>query len=301
MLFETGLAVKPPCEATERMSSRIEMGRTGISDLPLSAVKLISQYARGRLIAGANKYASVSRQWRDADSSSEQLEPLQLFVDLRHMSEAEVARAFSWMAAHGGQVDVLVLGGRPWQPLPPYLFSKAAASLSNLTWLEVQLQHSLVLLAPGLDQLPQLQHLGAAVDVGQDPEGTRWEDDNLEHDEGEPDVVMFLDEEGNAWWNLPYLGQLCPQLTSIHLRLDRPGSFVLLDHDDGRSLGTLLPTKLKQLTLRTEVEQEVMLDAIDLVDLTELEQLTLDGIQVASFTHAGPVTYGAPEQCWRSS
>jgi hypothetical protein len=266
------------------MPRRKHTGTARISDLPLPALKLIIRLACGRLIAGSNKYASVCRQWRDADSN-DQLEPLQLFVDLRHMPEAEVARALSWMAAHGQQVDVLVFGGSRWQELPPLdLLTKAVHSLTSLTWLEVQQRHSLVLLAPVLDQLPQLQHLAAAVDVGEDPEGTRWNDDNLDRNEDEPNVVMFQDDQREAWWEPPYLGQLCPQLTSLHLRLDIPGSFVLMDYQD--QLGGLLPRTLKQLTLSTPYAshhghgEEVMIDAMDLLDLTVLEQLTLDGIQV---------------------
>jgi hypothetical protein len=43
---------------------------TTISDLPIDAIKHITQLARGRIVAGINDYAIVSRRWRDAGNIS---------------------------------------------------------------------------------------------------------------------------------------------------------------------------------------------------------------------------------------
>lgn len=80
---------------------------TTTNDLPQAAVVRITQLARHRVIAGTNKYARVCRQWRDA-SISEDLEPLQLFMDLRHTAGLS-NRVSSWMVVHGQQVEVLVV------------------------------------------------------------------------------------------------------------------------------------------------------------------------------------------------
>jgi hypothetical protein len=145
------------------------MGR--ISDLPPGVVQRIADLARRRRIPGTNKYARVSWQWRTA-SSSEGAEQLQLLVDLHYMSDEEVARARSWMETHGGAVQVLVVSAEGMAPPQQTWFTTAAAaaSLGNLRRLEVDQSDSLFMLAPVLGQLPQLQHLAAAVTTVAYPE-----------------------------------------------------------------------------------------------------------------------------------
>jgi hypothetical protein len=78
------------------------------SDLPQIAIEDMLRRARGRSIAGTNKFAKVCRQWRDAGGVSESL---QLLMDLSHLSEKDLARATNWLSMHGQHVDTLVIEG----------------------------------------------------------------------------------------------------------------------------------------------------------------------------------------------
>lgn len=103
----------------------------------------------------------MCKQWRDAGNLEE---PLQLYVDLRHMSDAEVSSFSAWMSLHGHQVGALVIGANPSTAVPGYgWLVESAAALRRLTRLEVSHKDSLALLAPVLGQLTQLQCL--AVDI----------------------------------------------------------------------------------------------------------------------------------------
>jgi hypothetical protein len=243
------------------------------SDLPVPVVQLISRYARGRKIAGSNKYARVCRQWRSADSQDAD-KPLQLYVNLRHMSEADTVRAFDWMAVHGQHVDALVLQACMKQGLPLDLFSRAAPSLSNLTWLDVVQRHSLVLLAPVLGQLPQLKHLGAAVDMGRSPDQA-----GDGYVSAQEQLSIFLDDSGQPWEEVPDLQQLCPQLEQLDLTINAHRSRHYSVPTDGR-LPLLLPPGLQQLSLTSDWEQRVRLVAASVQHLTALQQLTLDGVEM---------------------
>jgi hypothetical protein len=241
-----------------------------ISDLPLPAVQLLTRHARGKIIQGSNRFACVCRQWRDADSSNEQGDPLQLFADLRHMSDADTSRAITWMTTHGQQVQVLALQGSMEQHLPPGLLGGAVPSLTSLTWLEVSQRHSLVLLAPVLGQLPQLKHLMAAVDLGRHP------DDDAPDDDDEPYTGVFLDPSGQWWEQAPDMQRLCPQLTHLHLRLDAQACYI----QAGTQLAQLLPTQLQQLTFEANLDLLVSCDTAALRHMNALQQLTYDGIEM---------------------
>jgi hypothetical protein len=246
---------------------------TTISDLPTVAIKRITQLARGRIIHGCNGYAVVSRQWRDAgdsSSSSQESEQLQLFLDLADMSEAAINRALDWLARHGKQAGVLVIAsGLPPSVAPDSMYTSVAA-LSYLRRLELMQQHSLVRLAPVLDQLPQLQHLEAHVSMVCDLEG--WDST----DEHAVSQGVFADEAGQYWDDLPDLQQqLCPQLTHLRLLIEPNVYSLWLDEQ----LPLLLPARLKQLEL-LGVQDSVYswLQPRLLSHLTGLQQLTLQRV-----------------------
>jgi hypothetical protein len=248
------------------------MGR----DLPDAVVQRIAKLARSRCILGTNKYARVSRQWRDA-SSSEEPEQLQLFMDLRFMSDEEDAMASRWLDMHGQGVDVLVMaaGGIGAPPTSCYpTLSAAAGALGNLRRLEVHQQHSLSLLAPVLGQLLQLQHLAVEVSMACKPPDQgfmKW---------GEKVDGVLQDHYGHRWEQVPDLQQLCSRLTHLHLRLDWEEG----DLETDPRLPRLLPATLQHLTLSTQQPQEweVWLRPIALTHLAALQQLRLDGVVVSA-------------------
>jgi hypothetical protein len=257
------------------------MGRA--SDLPQGVVQRIADLARRRRIPGTNKYARVSRQWRDA-SSSEDAEQLQLLVDLHYMSDEEVTRARSWMAHHGRAVKVLVVSAEGMAPPQQTWFPTVAAALGNLRRLEVDQGHSLLMLAPVLGQLPQLQHLAAAVGTVADPY-KHWRPAVIEEvTEGVIDTRYFRPRSP-----LPDLGRLCPQLTQLRLQMDvEVQSCVFAGDYEGnviidKRLPLLLPVTLQHLTLATkELRCRVLLHPDSLTHLVALRQLTLDGLRMDS-------------------
>jgi hypothetical protein len=247
------------------------MGRG--SDLTPAVVQRIVHLARRRLIAGADKYARVCRQWRDA--SGEEAEQLQLFLDLHFMSAEELARASSWMSVHGRHVNVLVMsaGGAGFEAPPTSCFptlAAAAPALSRLRRLEVDQDNSLSLLEPVLGQLPQLQHLAADVTMQCDPRDAALQQDVVRG--------MFQDHQGHPWQELPELQQLCPQLIRLHLRLDSAAGHVEVDE----RLPRLLPAALKHLALsaRRPHHDNMYLHPGSLTHLSALQQLALDGVGV---------------------
>jgi hypothetical protein len=169
---------------------------------------------------------------------------------------------------YGQHVEVLILGATMIHALQLSLFWQPAATLSRLKRLEVVQKHSLVMLAPVLGQLPQLQHLTAHVSMASD----------VQHAEvtlqGEVEGV-FIDESGAAW-DPPDLQQLCPHLIHLHLTVvpDRPWPLWV----DAR-LPWLLPAPLQQLTLASW-QHACMVSAASLVHLTSLQQLTLAKMDV---------------------
>jgi hypothetical protein len=215
-------------------------------DLPGPIVELITALARGRCIPGANRFARVCRQWREAGESSDELQPLlQLYIDKRWLDDADVARLSSWMSTHGHHVGALVYEADPDQRLPLDWFLGSAAALCNLVRLEVAQQDSLALLALVLDQLPQLQYLAAHVGLTKQRVGYGGKSFcHLGPPYTGPSAGSFL--TGNKYWGNPAeLGRLCPQLVHLHLTLDPDRCDVSVDFQ----LGYMLPKGLQQLTL----------------------------------------------------
>jgi hypothetical protein len=212
-----------------------------LPDLPLFAVKRITDLARGRTISGTNRLAPVCRQWRDAGCSSDEAEQLRLYLDVCNMSVADFGYACSWMSLHGTQLDVLIVDAQTTAPERLDAFVRLPAdALRNLTWLRVLQPGSLALLAPMLEQLPHLRHLSAGVWLG-----FRDKSDASEAD-GEPAAAgVFCDQRWTRWSNLPDMGHLCAQLTHLHLTLDAQGCDLTVDP----RLPELLPANLQQLSL----------------------------------------------------
>jgi hypothetical protein len=247
---------------------------TAFSDLPNLVVKRINQLARARSIRGTNKYARVSQRWRDASSSTnnEDLDPLQLFLDPRHLTAEDIGKASSWMAMHGQQVQALVVEAMAAEPERLNWLPDAAAGLSHLKQLQVDHPHSLVLLAPVLGQLPQLQHLAAQVDIICEPS-------QLVHTQNGGVVnSVFVNHQGAAWEDVPHLQQLCPHLTSLYLEIKESAScerrFNL--QADVR-LPRLLPAALQELCLQIWCggPYHGVLPSTSLVHLTALQRLSL--------------------------
>jgi hypothetical protein len=242
------------------------------SELPLAAVWHITQLARGRLVPGTNPYACISRQWRDACGSTGaagDAESLQLFIEQGYMSAKQLARLAAWLSMYGQHVEVLIMGATMIHAQQLALFWQPAATLSRLKRLEVVQKHSLVMLAPVLGQLPQLQHLTAHVSMAS--MGLEQMDVSLE---GEVEGV-FINEAGAAW-DVPDLQQLCPQLIDLNLTVVPDSSWPVWV--DAR-LPWLLPAPLQQLTLAAW-QHTSRVSAASLVHLTALQQLTLAKIDV---------------------
>jgi hypothetical protein len=240
-------------------------GRATFSDLPVPAVKHILQLARQQIIRGTNRYARVCHQWREASSSDEDAEMCQLYMNVSWMSEPNLNRASAWLSMHGQQVDVLVLQDRDMYPEKVAWFPAAAPALTRLTWLDVDAEDSLELLAPVLGQLPQLQRLAAHV--------TLWSSDSV--DGGV--AGCFMNHKGECWVEVPDLEQLCPHLINFHLTVDPQsvGNHYLTVE---QRLSRLLPARLQQLTLVGSYGTAV--SAPSLAHLSAVQQLTLHEITV---------------------
>jgi hypothetical protein len=233
-----------------------------ITDLPQIAVEHILRRARGRSIAGTNKYARVCRQWRAADDEAERL---QLFMNLAHLSEADLARAASWLSMHGQCVDVLVADVTKHAHADSlgWLVSSAPA-LGNLKRLEVPGRNSLQQLVPVLKQLPQLQHLEAGVQITQHP--------------GVQPVGASSSAEAkqDPWHQVPDMQELCPHLTSLHLTVGTAGEAIEIDS----RFSHLFSPGLQQLYLaKSSSMTQVVLCASSVGHLIALQQLTLDGVE----------------------
>jgi hypothetical protein len=246
-----------------------------ISDLPVVAIERITQLARGQVILGTDTNACVCRQWKDA-SSDEEAQPLQLFLDLQYISLPDMLRAATWMAKHGQQMEVVVIDGRAVQLVHEgwlHIQLLLLCTCQNLRRLELQHEHSLALLAPVLGQLPQLQHLAAAVAM------EVWDQSEDENEGGEAAQV----QEGEFWaqkevLKVPDMGQLCPQLTYLSVTLEANGDTVRVDE----RLPRLLPPTLQQLALSngTRVHTYPLVPSRHLSHLTALQQLRLEGVEV---------------------
>jgi hypothetical protein len=239
---------------------------TTFSDLPPAVIQRITQLARGRPIAGCNRYAAVCRQWQDEGVlDSEEAEPLQLYLQLDHLEEEQVVHISSWMQKHGQQVDVLVMDGRTRRSVVEHKwFIKAAPGLTRIKRLEVEAPDSLALLAPVLQSLPQLQHLSAHIRFCPRHSGPQqdWEESGL-----------FSE---NVLRNLQ-VAKSCPQLTHLHLTLYTWRGASAKCKVAAR-LPWLLPAGLKQLRLHSTMPQ--IMESSGLQHLTALQQLTLEGVGV---------------------
>jgi hypothetical protein len=209
----------------------------------------------------------VCRQWQEA-SNNDGCETLQLFMDLSTMSDADHSRSRRWLVKYGQQVEVVVLGANKFesQQLKGW-FWQSAPALSNLKRLEVEQQHSLALLSPLLEQLPQLQRLAAGVSMGAD----------YEPGDAEP-AGMFLDEYGQRWATPPDLQELCPQLVDLQLTLQSDLGALFADE----RLPVLLPARLQQLALVARAHFQCVVSHQSLLHLTGLQQLDMDGVAMAA-------------------
>jgi hypothetical protein len=124
-----------------------------------------------------------------------------------------------------------------------------------LTRLELQGRDTLLDLAPYLQQLPALQHLGACITLKVGKRKGR-----------------FARASGRRVSALPDMDQLCPRLVSLHLTLNTLGvlgpTIVLVPS----GLSRLLPLGLEQLHLAAT---GLMVDATHLTHLAALRHLTL--------------------------
>jgi hypothetical protein len=233
-----------------------------MSDLPEIAVLQILRRARGRSIAGTNKYARVCRQWRDAEDG---VEPLQLFVDHIHMSEADLSRAASWLSMHGQCVDVLVarMGYALVDPLCSLV--NAAPALRNLKHLEVVTGRTLLQqLVPVLRQLPQLQHLAAGIYMSQHPGPNHaW--------------VTGTASQLDPGQQVPHMRELCPQLTSLTLAVHPVGGDIKINNG---FLHLFSPRLQQSYLINCSTTMNVSLCASGVGHLSALEQLTLNGVDV---------------------
>jgi hypothetical protein len=242
------------------------------SELPQIAVENIVRIARGRTIAGTNRFAQISQQWRDA---SEEAEPLQLFLDLPQMSEEELATATSWLSTHGQHVEVLAVQGHERYDCLGCWFS-AVPALHHLRRLEVSQPDALKQLAPALKQMPHLQHLAVTLHMEhQTYPGLMAEVYGGPSPSPAAYGMFLVSAEHPTGW-LPDMQELCPQLTSLVLNLESwwPGRWI--DPD----VWQLFSSGLQQLTVADGPSKYNGhgLCADSLVHLSALQQLTLDGV-----------------------
>jgi hypothetical protein len=233
-----------------------------ISDLPQIAVEQILRRARGRSIAGSNKYARVCRQWQEAQDEAE---PLQLFMDLSLLSEEDLARAASWLCMHGQHVDVLVAHAIIYEQAQNVgWLVDAAPALRNLRRLEVPGIDSLRQLAPVFEQLPQLRHLEAGVRI-------------LPHPSPHAVGGTTTAPEQDLGQQVPNMQEMCPHLTSLHLRISPIWNGYEID---GR-FSRLFSPGLQQLHLQNVGSgEEVYLCASSVAHMGALQQLTLHGVHL---------------------
>jgi hypothetical protein len=279
--------------------------------LPCALVERITRLARGRTIAGTNRYAQVSRQWRDAGHISDETEPQRLYLDSREY-DRDIKHISAWLSTHGKHVDVLIIDAdmeeSTWSFTQHHtqlnwFVGGPAAALQRLTRLDVMQRDSLALLAPVLGQLPQLQHLAANIRVAPSHSSST----------GGPSTVQlysstFVDPHGEVLAELPDLPQLCPKLVHLHLNLqlwvnkgwEQPSiQGVAVD----QRLHQVLPAYLQQLDLVNTKATEwralncsMVVSLSSLSHLSALQRLVLSGVDVAQDQAAGLLVLGSLQQ-----
>jgi hypothetical protein len=231
--------------------------------LPAPAIRNVIGQARSRCIPGTNKHALVCRSWRDASSTLVDDEQLQLYVDLDKIGDS-LAACLGWLQRHGSSVAGLSMDGlRPhrWSFMEAQVFRPVVfgSSLTRLELMDTDLQ----LLEGTLQQLPALQHLGAYL-----PGVTFSNPTDLIGDGINADLLA----------DIPDLGQLCPQLVSLHLDLAPPPPGVSFAEPDDdcfmhHNLLRLMPGSLQQLHLAGEY---LVVEGHHFLHMTALSHLTLD-------------------------
>jgi hypothetical protein len=231
-----------------------------LGDLPASALRLITRSARSRLIPGTNRFAKVSRSWRDAGIDSGEDEQLQLLVALEDLPSEAVASTSSWLAQHGGCVTSLQV---MYDSATAHLFQQlplSTAPLVGLERLELDGPDSLVALAPALPQLVHLTHLSASITFN-----------SKRVDTGKARCVVTTQGQLEA---LPSLQQLRPGLKSLTLDISATSSFSAVTVP----VEKLLPGDLEGLHMRGD--DRIELECTQLAYLTRLRSLTLESLSV---------------------
>lgn len=232
-------------------------------ELPNAAIRNVIKRGRPRCIPGTNKYARVCRSWREASSSMVDDEQLQLYLDLDKIEQRELDACVAWLQQHGSCATGLTVEGlgllSRWLSIEQALFSPSVFS-SNITRLDLK-DANLLALAPHLQQLPTLQHLGthASCVTAADP----WQ---LCH--------------GDDVAEVPNLGLLCPQLVSLHLVAQPHDSSDSSDeHHVHPQLVRLLPRSLQRLHLEG---YKFRWDGSHFTHLSALGHMTLDVLMLVN-------------------
>jgi hypothetical protein len=231
---------------------------TTLDDLPASAVRLITRFARKRRIPGTNRYARVCRSWRDAAADSNDEEQLQLLLALEDLPADAVTSTSRWLAQHGACVTSLNMTFEVPTALLAQQLLLSAAPYIGLARLEVDGPDSLVALAPALPQLVALTHLKASIGLVRMDDRSRG---------------MFS-ACGVPLESPPCLQQLCPGLKSLRLDIS------CRDELSGDPLveapcAQLLPDHLEQLHIHSARYASIMVPYAALAPLTSLRILAL--------------------------
>jgi hypothetical protein len=157
-------------------------------------------------VPGTNKFAVISRAWRDASEDDDQ--QLQLHLHLAALNDQQLQRSEQWLVQHGRTVTALEVDGAyhsqpTWRVVHTVLSSPGVGS--SLQRLCIQGSNSLVGLLAAKVQLPHLQHL------------TAWISQHMEW-QADADVVMLANGNQAAGVVHP-LHQACPGLMQLRLHL----------------------------------------------------------------------------------
>jgi hypothetical protein len=240
-----------------------------LDDLPGVALRLITRSSQTRHIPGTNRFALISRSWREAALGSEDQEQLQLLLPLEGLPEGRVASTSRWLSQHGSCVTYLKITYDPGTAPLLQRLHLSTAPLVRLARLEVDGPDSLVSLAPALPQLVSLTHLKAGI--GLSCGGSR------QH--VAPGVFSARRVPLKA---PPSMQQLCPGLKSLSLDICAE-----VYHRDWQRLDApvaqLLPAGLQQLQLCGASYMEkcrVRIRCAALTSFTTLQRLELLSIGV---------------------